>query len=192
MSDDQEIKDHLLEKFNELTEKEIITKAKREDFMARMQKKMQIERMKVQQACSHRKGQAWAVLTPDINSESFLKFEPKLPLFVFDFCVIMHTFVDGKQMIKCVVCNRTWYNTDPDFPEALKMVEASSNKPSASEHLLHTEPNTPQGAVKLVKPLRKRFWRRFFDALKERFKNLPPPEGGITETEIQKEKDTNV
>jgi hypothetical protein len=186
MSDnDQEIKDHLLEKFNELAEKEIIAKAKREDFLHRMQKKQLIELMKVQQKCSHRKGQAWAVPTPDINSQDFLKFEPKLPLFVFDFCVIMHTFVDGKQMIKCIVCNRTWYNTDPDFSEALKMVEASSNKPSASEVLFHTEPNTPQGAIKFVKPLRKRFWRRFFDALKERFKNSPPPEGGITEANIQ-------
>jgi hypothetical protein len=159
MEPNKEIKDRLLGKFNELTEKEIIDRAKREDFMARMKKKMQIERMKIQQACSHRKGQVWYVPTPDINSESFLKFEPKLPLFVFDFCVIMHTFIDGKQRIKCVMCNRTWYNTDPDFPEALKMVVASSNRPSASEVLFHTEPNTPQRVIKLVKPLRKRFWR---------------------------------
>jgi hypothetical protein len=163
---DQEIKDHLLEKFNELAEKEVIDKAKRDDFMARMQKKMQIELMKVQQACSHRKGQAWAVPTPDINSESFLKFEPKLPLFVFDFCVIMHTFVDGKQMIKCVMCNRTWYNTDPDFPEALKMVEASSNKPSASERLINGATSAlPPNIVTYVTPLKKSFWKRFWIAL---------------------------
>jgi hypothetical protein len=163
---DQEIKDHLLEKFNELAEKEVIDKAKRDDFMARMQKKMQIELMKVQQACSHRKGQAWTIPTPDINSESFLKFEPKLPLFVFDFCIIMHTFVDGNQMIKCVMCNRTWYNTDPDFPEALKMVMASSNKPSASERLINGATSAlPPNIVTYVTPLKKSFWKRFWIAL---------------------------
>jgi hypothetical protein len=171
---------NLIQKANELAQEQIVAKAKREDFMARMQKKMLIETMKVQQACSHRKGQAWAMMVPDINSEIFLKFEPKLPLFKFDFCVIMHTFTDGNQMIKCVMCNRKWVTGDPDFQEAYQMVLASSNRPSASERIL-PQPNTPQGITHLTAPLKKRFWRRFFDALKERFKNLPPPEGGITQ-----------
>jgi hypothetical protein len=170
MATPDELKAALIKKAQELDIKHTEAKAKREDFMQRMQKKMLIEMLNVQHACSHRKGISWRVMTPDIDSPNFLQFEPKLPPFTFDFCVSMHTFVDGKQLIKCIQCKREWHSGDPDFAEAYKMVLASSNKPSASERLPHVEPNTPQGAVQLVKPLRKSFWNRFFNAVKVRIR----------------------
>jgi hypothetical protein len=166
MDTNDPIKQALIQKATELEQQGIEREEKRKDFMARMQKQYQIELMKVQHKCSHRKGDSWTVMAPDVNSPNFLTFQPKLPLFNFDFVVMLHTFVDGKQMIKCLMCNRKWVTGDLDFDEAMKMVRASTNKPSASERLINgAQSAVPENLVSYVAPLKKSFWKRFWTAL---------------------------
>lgn len=159
-----------------------VERKRRFDFESRkIHQKMAIELLKVQFNCSHRKG-TFSIMTPttdgfyqsetnpDARDEKYLHFLPKLPRFEFDFAVIKHGFVDGTEMIRCMLCNRTWRTGDPDFAEANKMVLNSTNKPSSSERILLPLPNTPQGIPEPVAAMiHKGFWRRFLDAVKARF-----------------------
>lgn len=152
---------------------------------------MAIEQLKRQFACSHRKGVLTFMpeyRTPGESNEqkedNYNKFLPKLPPFQFDFAVIKHTNPNGQEWIKCMLCNRKWVNTDPDFSEANKMVQYSTNKPSSSEVLLRMPlPMMPQGAPVIAATLHKGFWSRFFEALNDHFK----PNKGITEKNISVE-----
>jgi hypothetical protein len=109
----------------------------------------EVAKLKRQHNCSHRKGAAWNVSAvnypgvinhpaePGIYIRSVGSINTKavfpLPRFYFDFNVSMHTFPDSHQEIKCLTCKRVWKSGDADFQEALKMVQNSTNKPSASE-----------------------------------------------------------
>ena len=103
---------------------------------------VEVARLRKQQTCSHRKGDRWLVPSSNIepwpgSNAGSLKKRPRpifaLPPFSFDFNVMMHTFIDGHQEIKCLTCYRVWKTGDTDFSEALKMVQNSSNRPSSSE-----------------------------------------------------------
>lgn len=105
----------------------------------------QVALLKRQQNCSHRKGDTWFVSTPNTGDltrrNQPTSHRPQravfpLPRFYFDFNVSLHTFVDRHQEIKCLTCKRIWKSGDPDFNEAMKMVQNSSNKPSSSEFLV--------------------------------------------------------
>jgi hypothetical protein len=51
-----------------------------------------------------------------------------------DYNVSDHIFPDGTRVIKCLTgCGKKWTKDSPDWSEALKMVESSSNFRSASE-----------------------------------------------------------
>lgn len=50
-----------------------------------------------------------------------------------DYAVYGHTFPDGTQRIKCMLCPKSWRPGDSDWKEALKMVEQSTNTWSSSE-----------------------------------------------------------
>lgn len=162
----QELKDALIKKADEIAHQQATQVKRRDDFMRRAQHKMKIELLKIQAACSHRKGATFSLMIPDINSPDFLKFEPKLPAFKFDFCVLMHTFVNNVTIIKCMMCKREWHTGDPDFEEARQMVLASSNRPSSSEVLINgPAPATPSNLTTYAYPIKLGFWKRFWRAL---------------------------
>ena len=50
-----------------------------------------------------------------------------------DFNVSFHTFCDGSRRIICNSCGKKWFKGQPDWEEALKMNEQSTNAASASE-----------------------------------------------------------
>jgi hypothetical protein len=112
-----------------------------------------VAQLRRQHSCSHRKGAAWfvpMVEEPKPDNEFPIrrhqeKKKPRtifpLPGFSFDFNVGMHTFSDLHQEIWCMTCKRRWKTGDPDFNEALKMAQNSSNKPSASEVMIHLSPD---------------------------------------------------
>lgn len=182
LSDDSlvQAKEDLARKVREMTTQEDQRKSERQIQMDRQSRKirhdMAIEQLKRQFACSHRKGTLAlmpAYRTPGTGDEqidTYNKFLPKLPPFRFDFAVIKHTFVDGKEMIKCIFCNRRWTTGDPDFDQANLMVQFSSNRPSASEQLINMPlPMMPQGAPAIAAVTHKGFWSRFIQALKDHF-----------------------
>lgn len=152
---------------------------------------MAIETLKRQFYCSHRKG-AFVLMpvhkapgeTNEQQEDNYNKFLPKLPFFEFDFAVMKHTLPNGQIFIRCMMCNRKWVNTDPDFSEANKMAQFSTNKPSASEQLITMPlPMMPQGAPAIAAVAHKGFWSRFFQALNDHFKSNK----GITEENISVE-----
>lgn len=53
-----------------------------------------------------------------------------------DFAVYGHTFPDGSLRIKCTICPKTWYPSDADWKDAVKMTENSTNTWSSSEVVL--------------------------------------------------------
>lgn len=180
--DDTVIREALVKKGKEMAAAD---DAKKTEFQLRMDRQsrkirhdMAIEQLKRQFACSHRKSTLIlmpASLVPGETQEqqedNYNRFLPKLPPFSFDFAVVKHTFVDGKEMIKCVLCNRRWTSEDPDFDQANWMVKFSSNKPSASEQLINMPlPMMPQGAPAVAATLHKGFWSRFTKAMKDHFK----------------------
>jgi hypothetical protein len=59
--------------------------------------------------------------------------------FTKDYAVTTHTFSDGRQRIKCMLCGlEAWSNSGEDFKFAYMrdLAEYSTNCPSASEHLV--------------------------------------------------------
>jgi hypothetical protein len=111
----------------------------------------EVAKLKRQQTCSHRKGDSWVVSTPNTGAlrrpddpsqgtRHPMRAVFPLPRFYFDFNVSMHTFPDRHQEIKCMTCKRVWKNGDPDFAEAYKMVQNSTNKPSSSEIVHQSAP----------------------------------------------------
>jgi hypothetical protein len=97
----------------------------------------QVEILKRQLKCSHRKGEIWQAATPNTaGCEKKPRVIFPLPPFRFDFNVGMHTFPDHHQEIWCMTCKRRWKSGDPDFDAAMEMVRNSSNKPSASEGMI--------------------------------------------------------
>lgn len=112
--------------------------------------KIEIETRRRQHNCSHRKGGPWITKVPEIAG-TYRKLQVVFPLppFMFDFNVSLHTFIDGHQEIKCMTCKRVWRTGDADFAQAMKMVENSSNKPSASEHPF-SESAVPETIVTFV------------------------------------------
>lgn len=190
---DDNTKQELIKKVQELDqedrERRVEITRKRDFETKKIHHKMALEMIKRQYYCSHRKG-ILAIMpehfTPGDSfleqEATYLKFNPQLPPFKFDFAVIKHTFVDGKEMIKCLVCGRKWKTEDPDFDEANKMVLFSSNQPSASERLPIPLPMMPQGAPTIVATMHKGFWSRFIKALKDRFTK---PKGIIENVSVE-------
>ena len=61
------------------------------------------------------------------------------PTFTKDYAVTTHTFIDGRQRIKCMLCGlEAWSNSGEDFKFAYMrdLAEYSTNRPSASEQPL--------------------------------------------------------
>jgi hypothetical protein len=50
-----------------------------------------------------------------------------------DYAVTQHTYPDGRVEIKCMICGQPWTKDHPDWAEARRMMEESSNNPTASE-----------------------------------------------------------
>lgn len=74
-----------------------------------------------QENCSHLKGGKWR------NRASYK-----------DYAVIMHTFPDAHQEIKCMICGKTWTKSSSDWKQAIEMTRNSSNCPSSSGILAET------------------------------------------------------
>ncbi len=103
----------------------------------------EVEILKRQQKCSHRKGEAWLAATPATpGNERMPRAIFPLPPFRFDFNVVQHSFVDGHSEIWCLTCKRKWRDRDADWDEAVKMVLNSTNRPSATERIV-TVPKGP-------------------------------------------------
>jgi hypothetical protein len=58
-----------------------------------------------------------------------------LKTIVRDFNLSHHTFIDGSQRIICNFCGKKWFKDSPDWNEAVKMFEQSTNMSSASEQV---------------------------------------------------------
>jgi hypothetical protein len=64
-----------------------------------------------------------------------------------DYCVSLHTFIDGRKRIRCLLCGFTVWNNEPGWAEALKMVKKSSNSPTSSESV-HYRVRFSNGSIK--------------------------------------------
>lgn len=60
-----------------------------------------------------------------------------------DFNVSMHTFIGGNKRVICNTCRKKWTPESPDWNEALKMVEQSSNRESSTEQPLKCNMDGP-------------------------------------------------
>jgi hypothetical protein len=65
-----------------------------------------------------------------------------------DYNVLCHTFSNGKQRIRCGNCSQVWWQGDPGWQDAIKMVEQSTNKPSSSEVPIVIQPQVVYDARK--------------------------------------------
>jgi hypothetical protein len=53
-----------------------------------------------------------------------------------DYNVSCFTFIDGSTQIKCLSCRHVWTKESPDWKEALRMIDNSTNTPNACEQPL--------------------------------------------------------
>jgi hypothetical protein len=57
-----------------------------------------------------------------------------------DYAISHHTFPDGHVEVKCLICGKQF---DPKDPETMKMVNRSTNTPTASEYSFSRRANGP-------------------------------------------------
>jgi hypothetical protein len=53
-----------------------------------------------------------------------------------DYAVEHHRFIDGSERIRCILCSKFWTPTDPDWKQAVEMMENSTNRPQSSESIM--------------------------------------------------------
>lgn len=56
-----------------------------------------------------------------------------------DPALAFHTFSDGTKKLWCLICGKFWTPESPDWKQALRMFEDSSNTPTASEIVMSPE-----------------------------------------------------